>query len=81
MYDGPQWTCSRTWSNSLCFLDTVLPPSVFAGWLIEPSLDVPLPVLVEVNIWDNVVALRRHDSTVDWPLENKASNYGDAVQG
>ena len=39
----------------------VLAPPLLAGGLVEPSLDVPLPILMEMGIGHHLVAFGRHD--------------------
>lgn len=50
-------------SNSAGFLDAVLSATVFAGWLVEPSLHKPLPVFVKVPVRDHIVALTHLGAT------------------
>merc|ERR1719510_1829706 len=44
--------------GSLC--NPVLAPADLPGWLVEPSLDIVLPVLVEVLVRHDIVPLCRH---------------------
>jgi hypothetical protein len=53
------WLKHGSWA-SLSFLLFLLPsqtPLVLAGWLVEPGLDVVLPLLVEMPIRQHVVVL------------------------
>ena len=44
----------------LGLLDALGPPADFSGGLVEPALDVALPVLVEVRVRHHLVPFRRH---------------------
>lgn len=50
-------TGSRTRENFLGFLNAVITPADFAGGLVEPSLNMTLPPLVEVSIWNHIISL------------------------
>jgi hypothetical protein len=60
MNDWSQWTSCRLRSQLFGFFDTVLMASIFAGRLVEPCLDVTLPVFVKMTIWDDVITTRGH---------------------
>ena len=47
-------------SYLLGLLDALGPPADLPGGLVEPALDVALPVLVEVRIWHHLVPFCRH---------------------
>jgi len=55
-------TSCRSWGNSFGLLDAVTAAPKFAGWLIEPSFDVALPVLVEVPIRDHIITLTHFET-------------------
>ena len=48
---------------------TVLAAADLSGGLVEPSLHVLLPVLVEVPIGDDIVTLRRHFLCKKWNMK------------
>lgn len=51
---------SRSRSKSTGFLYPGHPPTVFPGRLVEPCLDKPLPILVEMPIRDHIITFRSH---------------------
>ena len=56
---GPELS-QRTGSHAGSLGDPALAPPELPGGLVEPSLDVVLPVLVEVTVGDQVVTLGWH---------------------
>ena len=55
-------------SYLLGLLDARGPPADLPGGLVEPALDVALPVLVEVRIRHHLVPFRRHLGVVGGPV-------------
>lgn len=45
----------------------------FASWLIKPSLDIVLPVLLKVSIWDDIVVLH-HGCSLNNNNNNNCQN-------
>ena len=50
----------RSWSNPCCLGCSGLATADLPGWLVEPSLDIVLPIFVKVAIWYDVVSFRWH---------------------
>ena len=55
-------------SYLLGLLDARGPPADLPGGLVEPALDVALPVLVEVRIRHHLVPFRRHLGVLGGPV-------------
>ena len=55
-------------SYLLGLLDARGPPADLPGGLVEPALDVALPVLVEVRIRHHLVPFRRHLGGLGGPV-------------
>jgi len=55
-HDGPQLS-QRPGGNTGSLLDSVLAAPDFPGRLVEPSLNITLPILVKMAIWHDVVSL------------------------
>ncbi|KAF0761403.1 hypothetical protein FWK35_00004875 [Aphis craccivora] len=53
---------TRCWFRCQRFglLDTVLVAPIFTSWLIEPGLNITLPVFVKMPIWDHIISTWSH---------------------
>lgn len=54
------WSWAWNFLYLLGLLDACCPPADLPGGLVEPALDVALPVLVEVRVRHHLVTFRRH---------------------
>ena len=48
------------WSNSCCFFSPHLASTIFPGGLVEPCLNISIPVFMKVRIRHHLIALSRH---------------------
>lgn len=69
--DGSDGTSDRTGSDLDGFFLTSYASSLLASRLIEPGLDISLPIFVKMSIGDHIVTLGSHGGLVKGNLCNK----------
>lgn len=77
MHHGSQGTSCRSRRNGAGLLDALSVSALLSHRLVEPCFDVPLPILVEMAIGDNVVSLSGHLSCL---TGKKKAGKGDLEQ-
>ena len=73
--DGPQGL-EGTGCNTGSLGSSGLAPAFFASGLVEPGLDITIPIFVEVRIGHHLVTFGRHDEAVSPVTKyNKMINF------
>jgi len=76
---GSERSSSWAWSDAASLLQSLRMTSDLTSWLIEPCLDVLLPILVEMAIRNHVITFRRHGAPGEKPTKDMHQCYIDKL--